>query len=473
MLMARSRYRPRRWMGAAGVFCDLQLCFFGVKLGWALHQDVHPRSEPEFWALTIIGASVSLLLRLAACAFVFTDAQRRQRATVAPASASHRPQGCLLPLRHVAPFVTAVRFFSLCDAKSRGHLTELDLRRVLAALNGGSGGIGDARFDPAYLARELMSDIGGATVGKVLMHEFLSAASAAPRGRAAAKGARSNPLIRLLHAPSMKRLLAALHRADTVGAGVLERAQLGIFCAHVGLRLTEDEMDALFLRMPLDDAGCVSLFDVIGHITAVAAPPPGVRAALPPAWAATAPPDPVQLLKIAHDDGDERAVHPSLTSRARVTFAVPLDPRHVENPPERAGGMPAGPEETLPSAARGTTPIFFAPPPPPPPRVRDMGWQPPRTAPSEVLRDRAGAPQYTYNLALTEWLRHRAGDDGRADMVEAAMRRIYDHCDHDPENALRIFREIDVDGSGEVDYTEFEQGLRRMGVQLEHTQVQW
>ena len=82
--------------------------------------------------------------------------------------------------------------------------------------------------------------------------------------------------------------------------------------------------------MALDHLGRAQHFDVLGLITAA----PGMIALgsalppdLPPAWAATATPDPVQILKIRHEEPPPQ--HPALTTRGRVTFAVPLDPRHV------------------------------------------------------------------------------------------------------------------------------------------------
>ena len=69
--------------------------------------------------------------------------------------------------------VAAVRFFSLCDSAGKGHVTEVELRRFLRALNGGERGTDDVRFDAAFLSRDLMHQMGSAVDGKIYLHEFL------------------------------------------------------------------------------------------------------------------------------------------------------------------------------------------------------------------------------------------------------------------------------------------------------------
>lgn len=63
-----------------------------------------------------------------------------------------------------------------------------------------------------------------------------------------------------------------------------------------------------------------------------------------------------------------------------------------------------------------------------------------------------------HGLALSEWWdKVDERDYERTDLVEMAMKRIYDKVGHNPKRAMQVFREIDEDQSGALDFDEFEQ----------------
>ena len=441
LIVTYAATHPRRWFGISGVFCDLQVVYLAFKI-WKASEVSISGTDREFWWMVGIGLSVTLIYRFCACIFVYIDSLH----VVAPRS---KPAvDCLVASDRVTELVAAVRFFSLCDSAGKGHVTEVELRRVLHALNGGERGTDDVRFDAAFLSRDLMHQMDSAVDGKVYLHEFLQHASSG----------KNTPLTRLLLTKQMVRVLTAFTVADSTDERVLERSQLGRFFAGTGLHMSEDDLDEIFLQVELDHSGRVDLFELLAFLTATRELP--FIDAVPPVWptsSSTGESDPVQILKIYHEDED--VSYPE-SQRPKVTFAVPLDPRHVPTRDDE-------PEQLLPSLARGTRPFLrpqtAAPYEKPKPDTR---WRP-RTAPSVVLGSSA------YNLRLTEWFQDIKGDGGRSELVESAMRKIYDKCEHSAQKALSMFAEIDVDGSGELDYEEFEQFLRRLGVILSEQQVQW
>lgn len=441
LVMTYAATHPRRCFGMSGVFCDLQVVYLGFKIWKAVEIDVSG-PDGEFWWMVGIGLCVTLTYRFCACIFVYIDSLH----TIAPRNIP--AVDCLVGSDRVTELVAAVRFFSLCDSSGKGHITEVELRRVLRALNGGERGTDDIRFDAAFLARDLMHQMGSAVDGKVYLHEFLQHASSGE----------DTPLTRLLLTKQMVHILTAFTLADSTDDRVLERSQLGRFFAGTGLHMSEDDLDGIFLQVELDRSGRVDLFELLGFLTATREL--AYIDAMPPVWSITRSnggSDPVQILKIHHEEEDLQYPEPQ---RPKVTFAVPLDPRHVPTGDDE-------PEQLLPSLARGTRPFLrprsAAPHEKPKPDTR---WRP-STAPSVVLGSSA------YNLRLTEWFQDIKGDGGRSELVESAMRKIYDKCEHSAQKALSMFAEIDVDGSGELDYEEFEQFLRRLGVVLSEEQVKW
>jgi Ca2+-binding EF-hand superfamily protein len=433
--------RPRRLFGITGIFCDAQVGYFVYK-SWLASSTDTVASSDEYWWMVGIGMGVVIVYRICCCMFVYPDSLH----AVAPRTSS--AVETIVSNDRVTDLVAAVRFFSLCDSAGKGHVTEVELRRVLRALNGGERGTDDIRFDAAFLARDLMHQMDSAVDGKVYLHEFLRHASSG----------QNTPLTRLLLSKQMVRVLTAFTVADITGERLLERSQLGRFMAGTGLHMSDDDLDEVFLQVELDHSGRVDLFELLGFLTATREMPH--LDAVPPAWS-TSPSkggaDPVQILKIHHEEEEVQYPEPM---RPKVTFAVPLDPRHVRTEQDED-------EQLLPTLARGTRPFFrpYSATPEQKPKP-DIRWRP-STAPSAVLGTS------TYNLSLTEWQRDLRNDGGRQELIESAMRQIYDKCGHSAQKALNIFAEIDVDGSGEIDYEEFEQFLRRLGVYLSEEQVQW
>ena len=434
---------PRYWFSYAGIFCDVQIAFFAVKLFLASGDGITADSDVEFWVMVGIGLGVAFAYRLCSCVFVYADSLHA--VAPRPTPAVH----CLVRPSRVSDFAAAVRFFALCDDSGKGHVTEIELRRVLKALNGGERGTDDIRFDAAFLARDLMHQMDTDVDGKVYLHEYLQHASSGE----------DNPLTRLLLSKQMVLVLTAFTVADTSGERMLERSELGRFFTGIGLHMSEDHLEQIYLQLELDRCGRVDLFELLGYLTATRELPN--LDAVPPAFATSASEqhnDPVQIVKIDHEDPG--LIYPE-TSRPKVTFAVPLDPRHVDREVEED-------EQLLPSMVRGTRPFLrphsaaeYQKP------AADARWRP-STAPSVVLGSS------TYNLSLNEWMHDLRDDGGRRELINLSFRKIYDKCDHDPSKAMKVFSEIDVDGSGEVDHEEFEQALRRMGINdLTQQQVTW
>ena len=434
--------RPRRLFGVTGIFMDAQVGYYVFKSWQASEMETVLDNSDGFWWMVFIGMGVTIVYRVCSCAFVYTDSLH----AVAPRGSS--AVETIVSNDRVVDLVAAVRFFSLCDSAGKGHVTEVELRRVLRALNGGARGTNDIRFDAGFLARDLMHQMDSAVDGKVYLDEFLRHASSG----------KNTPLTRLLLSKQMVRVLTAFTVADVSGERLLERSQLGRFMSGTGLHMSEDDLDETFLQVELDHSGRVDLFELLGFLTATRELPH--LDAVPPAWASSPSKggaDPVQILKIHHEEEDVQYPEPM---RPKVTFAVPLDPRHVRVEQDED-------DELLPTLTRGTRPFFrpYSATPEQKPKP-DLRWRP-NTAPSAVL----GAS--TYNLSLSEWQRDLRDDGGRQELIESAMRQIYDKCDHNPQKALNLFAEIDVDGSGEIDHEEFEQFIRRLGVYLNEQQVQW
>eukprot|EP01052_Picozoa_sp_SAG31_P012428 SAG31_NODE_727_length_12536_cov_2.306022_5_plen_494_part_00 len=341
-------------------------------------------------------------------------------------------------------------------------------------------------------------------------HEFLASAASHTE----------TPLTRLLHEPELIRCVTAFVLADSSHNLQLERSELGVFTTRIGLRLTPIDIEDLFLQIDVDGNGRIDFLELLGWLTAPddgdamrgAAGAPAMVSA--PAWPG-APASESNILRVVEvpmkhtmylrpsSRSSDGSLHLSTTDYFDGIPGIHI-PKLPIVQPAQFGSRPQTADfaSKMPAVHAGLLAkrqLYYDARPNTAPQTlaggggggtvgggSRLGIARPRTRPTKpsVLEliyrgdndssPRAQEPFVPQSLALSDfWDKLDQKDNERSDLIEMAMKRIYDKVGHDPKRAMEVFREIDEDQSGSLDFDEFQAALAEMGILLNEEQIRW